>query len=242
MRKAPWSARLLSTVLVGIGMAFPVQVMVLYGHDFTEIGAVLSKLTVLNYASMILCFMSAALIWDVQRFSMTSLAMAALVIGWNNYLVGYVGYDFSMLATALGTGSFLLTYSLLLHPDTRRALQRPDSRWWLEAERRLVSLPTEIHSVKGDFGVLKTFDISESGAFIGCDPHSLEMFEVGDYCNLSIRVSDYRRVKCMAKIVRITEGLGRYPSGIGLHFEDFDGDDQKYLCSLLKERPCTHLH
>lgn len=238
MRRAPWAARALAIFLIAVAASFPLQVMYLYGHGITEVGAVLSKLTLLNYLSILCCLVSASLVWDVHRISLATLLITGVVISWNNYLVGYVGYDYSMMSTFFGTSLFVLSYSLLLHPKARQSLLKPDTRWWLQAERRVMSLPTEIHTVRGDFGALRTFDLSESGAFVGCDEQALGKLAVGDYCSLNIRISEYKRVKCMAKIVRVSEGnVGKYPKGIGLHFEDVEPWDLKQIKTVLQEGP-----
>lgn len=242
MKKAPWSPRILSVILTGVAVSFPLQIVLLYDHRFSELGAILSKLTGMNLLTMLACSISAVLLWNVSRFSLPALTITAAVVAWNNYLVGYVAYDYTMTSTLMGTGLFLLTYTFLLHPDAKRALLQPGSRWWLQAERRIMALPTEVHTIHGDFGILKTFDISESGAFIGCDDDSLQMFQVGDHCSISIRISDYKRVKCVAKVVRLSKGVGRYPKGIGLHFEDVEAKDARYLRSFLKEMPSFDLH
>ena len=89
----------------------------------------------------------------------------------------------------------------------------------------------------------QTFDLSQSGAFVRFDQElDFDELQVGDYCNMNIQVSEYKKVKCLAKIVRFTDGSGKYPRGYGLHFQSFEDNDKRELHQLLENTEATAVH
>lgn len=234
MSKAPWSPRLLAIILFGVAISFPIQIMLLYGHSPLEWPSVLSKLTLFNYLAMAGCLTSAYYLWNCNRKSLAYLAGTALAMTWNNFLVGYVAYDYSMATTISASGFFISTYALMLHPDALKMLRLQNQRWWMQSERKALRFPAEVSNMEGTGFPTRTYDLSVSGAYISLEnDNAFQGLQVGDYCTISIQVTQYRKLKGLARIVRQSQGAGKYPKGFGLHFEKLNSEDQKYLEEIL---------
>lgn len=236
MRTPPWSPRLLAFILVGISLSFPIQILYLYDYQLSEWPQVLDKLTSINWLTMSACTVTALSLWNCSQSCIKLIAVTALIMIWNNYLVGFVAYNYTLIDSFIASGLFLFSYSLLLHPKALLILRHPERRWWLQAERKNIQINMQIASLHGLDYSLKTFDISKTGAFLSLnEKQALADFNVGDYCDIRLQLSEYKRLRCRARVVRLSHGYGQYPPGIGLEFKNLPGTEARYLKGILNQ-------
>ncbi len=219
------SLTLLSFACACLALAMPLQIMLLYGHGLSEWTSIWSKLTWINNIIVLGLLVNAILLWQVSPLLKFTVPILLMLVGVNNYIVGFYATDFSMLTTSLGTFGFLLLHIPILDKRVRWILVNPERRWWRRADRYRVSIPLVVEGVRLHSVRAETFDVSESGLFI----LGHEMLSVGDWVSLKMTFDSLSQVRARARVVRRTEAAGIYPSGVGVEFMDLSWRQRREL-------------
>ena len=238
MFKQPMALIIVPVGLIGIALSFPLQIMSLYGHTFSEGAAILAKITWLNWLTMSFCLVNALLIFRGSAHVKWSLPLMFMVVIFNNLVVSYVGTDFSFGETLLASLGFLLFHSLLLTPDARRVLVNSKKQWWKNAKRISIALPVAVKPHYGSEFTATTFNLSQTGLFIPFDSQVFKEAQAstlrpGKKITLRLTLDQLRSIRCEGQVVRTTLAQGEYPSGIGLQFSEMKWVDRRRLTHFL---------
>ena len=251
MRAKPKRLDALALFLLGVTVAMPLQIMIMYGNMPIEIGAILAKLAPLNWMILGLAPLTAWFIHRASPLVIVSAPILILLVIRNNWLVAEIGNDFSPWLIGMSTGAFVLAMGTLTTRETRDLLLNPGHRWWLTPRRKRTIVP--VHVVVPGLGEYsfdsQTFDISETGAFIiGVERASqahegqvlaglLRKIAIGTDCSVSIELNRVENtltsIKCRAEIVRASEAYGQYPSGIGVRFIGLGREERRLLSEYI---------
>lgn len=218
MSERPKQLSVLSLILLGIAISFPVQIMLLYGHLPWEIAAIGGKLTHLNWLVLIAALGSSYLAFRASPFAMLTLPVLTGLLAYNNWLVGEVGTDYSQVATMIATLGFLGALKICLSEKAFGLFLHPSRRWWLTPTRYRIEIPIRVKLMTGPKTTevyAKTYDISSTGLFI---PSVLTQVNVGTSCYVSFPLPGLELLQCRAEVVRKTEPSGKYPAGMGMRF------------------------
>ncbi len=209
--------------------------MVIYGHALSEMSFVFDKLSILNLVVMTLCFVNAVFLLESSKNAYISSSILIVAMLANNWWVGKISTDYSMLTTTIATTLFLLMNSLMLLPKVKMALVQPDKQWWRTAPRKKVGVPMVVSPwLDGVSFSSATFDISESGAFISePEKNSALTLKPNDYVEIRFQIAGFYQIRCSAKVVRVQKKNGSYPVGMGIQFQEMDSKDQKVLRRFL---------
>lgn len=219
MRKRPTALILFSICMAGVALSLPLQVI--YLQDAENI---FQMLTWLNILVMLLSTMAAVASYKLHKsFNYILPALIAAVV-FNNWWVGYVGFNFNLYDTSVASLAFITLCSLLLEKKTYKVLTNPKLRWWEVPLRYKIEIPVSLSPLRGQQTLTKkSFDISESGLFLqGLKKEEFESLQIGEKYNVCLAFSSIIKIHCAAKIVRKSAENGRYPSGVGLEFERRD--------------------
>ena len=135
MMVRPKQFYLMAMAMFIIAISFPLQVMVLYGHQLNETAAIFSKITWLNWL-VIASFLAAGyLMFNASRFLLYIAPIMLGLVALNNYWVGQFAGDYSLLQTSLGTFAVALLYVPLFMPSSQVVLKDPKRRWWRRSRR-----------------------------------------------------------------------------------------------------------
>ncbi len=222
-----------SWALVLIALSFPLQVMVLYGHHWSEWGAVFNKFTFLNWLVIGSLLLGAYFYYQASRAIVLIAPVLLVLVAVNNYLVGQFAGDFSLLQTSLGTIGCGLLFAPLALPSSVLVLKDPRRRWWLRSKRLHKRVPATLNPFVGDMIQSHTFDVSQTGAFICLQDLQSVLPKVGDTVRVSFNVSTMKKIRCEAVVVRISEAKGHYPRGIGLRFTEIHKAHERSFENLL---------
>ncbi len=219
MRKRPIALFIFSICMMGVALSFPIQVT--YLQDFESM---FKMLTVLNIIVMVLCAVTSAAVFKLHKSFRVLLPITVVAVIFNNWWVGYVGFNFEPLQTSFASLMFIGLCSVLLEKSTYRVLANPKLKWWDVPKRSKITVPVTLTPlVRGLPLSKKSFDISETGFFMqGLEPKELEQFNVGEKFVVCINFSKILKVRCEAKVVRKSTKKGIYPTGVGLQFEEID--------------------
>lgn len=220
MRTRPVALYLFSICMMGVALSLPVQAI--YLQDFENI---FRMLTGLNIFIMVICAMTAVAAFKAHKSLRYLLPVAIIAVVFNNWWVGYVGFNFSIYETSFASFGFLALCSVLLEKNTFKVLCNPKLKWWDASLRSKIEIPVSLFpKLNGEVLTKKSFDISESGFFLqGLEKEELEHLNVGEKFSVCFHFNEITKIRCAAKIVRKSSAEnGRYPSGIGLQFEEID--------------------
>lgn len=220
MRKRPLALYIFCICMMAIALSLPVQAV--YIQDFENI---FQMLTWLNIFIMIVCAMTAVAAFRVHKSLRYLLPVTIIAVVFNNWWVGYVGFNFNIYETSVASLSFLALCSVLLEKNTFKVLCNPKLKWWDAPVRSKIEIPVSLSpKIRGQVLTKKSFDISESGFFLqGLEKEELERLIIGEKFNVCLYFNDLIKIRCAAKIVRKSSAEnGRYPLGIGLQFEEID--------------------
>jgi hypothetical protein len=251
----------LAAFLLILACSFPVQVMALYGHTPLELAAIAGKLAPLNWAIMVLAPATAWLAYRASPWLMAALPTLTILVFYNNWLVGAVGNDYSPGTAALASAAFVLGLAALLNREALQVILNPSSRWWMTPFRRRIALPVRFKLLSRgrtqrksqdayDEFYIRTFDLSESGAFIPleqpghaageAESRNLQIFSailrnlaVGTQCYICLPLKDVSFIQCRAEVVRNTPGRGEYPAGVGIRFLGMSRAEKRRLSAFI---------
>jgi hypothetical protein len=239
MKKRPTLLTILSLLVFGIAISFPIQIMVRFGIPPTEPGAVADKLAPLNWFSMAIGLILSGLIMRASALARLLAPVFILIIAWNNWLVANLDTAQNGDIALLGTLLVLTAMSVLLLPEIRRVMTHPNLRWWLTPPRKKVELATRVRPSQGGAELrAHTFDLSEGGVFIALDPGALNprtmrTLPVGSHCAVTVDLPEHR-ISSIARVVRHAEARGTYPSGFAVTFENMQSEDRARLRQFMK--------
>lgn len=230
MRSKPAWLNLIAVAFLFVALSFPMQIMLIYGHSWSELSAVFNKLTVLNLiviAGLISC---SYLLWRAAPICRMAVPFTIAAVIVNNGVVGYYAIDYSFWYAHLATVGFVcLNLPLAFDARVQWILNHPEKRWWVRAERKRLAVPVTIEGTRLEPVKFETFDISRSGAFVS----GLHDFGVGDWITVRLILGDLAHVQCRARVVRRTDAAGIYPPGIGVKFMNLGWRQRRELSRYL---------
>jgi hypothetical protein len=227
MQRRPKTLEAFAIFFVAVAVSFPIQIVMLYEHNFFEAQEILLKLTVINWVVIGLAIGNAIILLRASSILKYSLPILALTVVVNNFFVGYAGDDYSIAATTLSSIAFLMTHLALCQPHIIMLLKQPEKRWWLTPPRKEMQVVTFVNALNGPTVRVKTFDLSEGGAFFPIEKST--PLRVGDRLMLSFSLGSISRFRCEGRVVRSSEGGGKYPAGVGVSFDYMAWPDRQTL-------------
>jgi hypothetical protein len=237
MYTKPKSLKYLAGLLLLTAISFPVQIMILYNHAPTESGAILAKISDLNWVVIFLCLLTALFVDRAAAASRVFAPILLVTVGVNNGFVSAVGDDYSQGIAYLATLLFFLAHTPLMNPEIKMLLKNPQSRWWLTPIRKRLELPMMLSPFNHQAVFRsRTFDLSKHGAFVPfsktLDP--LTELKVNDSLFLCLNLGTLTQLRCQARVVRINKANGFYPAGIGLSFTGLGLGEKRKLNKCIK--------
>jgi len=152
-------------------------------------------------------------------------------------------YENDLIPPAIDLSVILVTFIItiyFLRKHVREPYFNPRLRWWENEERyRIEPIKVRIESVDRDKSFTENgeiFDLSEGGMFISCD----FMPYVGTLLKMIFPFLG-EMFSCEVRVVRLVDGAGRYPAGIGVKFTYILPSDKKKIKSYLKILDKKHL-
>lgn len=234
MKSKPRLFDAIAGVLLVLLLAFPVQVMFLYGHYPWEVMPILSKLSILNWLTMIGCGYTAFCAYTAAPQFKIALPLLTFLVAWNNMVVAYVGYDYHSLTTILATVIFAASNAVFFHAEIQLLMAAPYKRWWLIPPRLKVNVPVFVSPQRSEGFSTDTFDISAGGTFIPTKSAMASQLMEGETLSLSFKLGAFRTLRCDARVIRHQKAKGTYPDGIGVRFENLNRQQQYTLNQFFK--------
>ncbi len=193
----------------------------LQAYNLNEGEAFFSSITNLNLTIMLLCTLSALSVYYIHRSLRLLIPLNLLCVLLNNWWVGHVGFHFSSSQTFLASCGFLLLCGVLLEKTMLTLLLNPNKKWWHTSKRIQTNLPIAIQRTRGEAFIKTSFDISETGLFLKIiNASEFEQFAIGEKVKVCLYFNKLLKIRVEGVIVRKNQNMGKYPSGIGLRFEN----------------------
>ncbi len=225
--------------MLAIALSFPIQVMVLYGHHWSEAGAIFSKMTVVNWSVCVAFVLGAYLYFHASRGILYFAPVLLALVAFNNYIVGQFGGDFNLQQTTLATLLSCGLFVPLALPSSQVLLRDPKRRWWRRSHRVNKRVAATLNPYVGNMVQGQTFDVSKTGAFI-CLNDLDNIPKIGDTVRVSLNVNSMKKIRCEAIVVRVCEPQGRYPQGMGIRFKDMSRNNEKSFHKFLSSGDYSH--
>jgi hypothetical protein len=236
--KRPFSIRSISAAYVLSPVLMPLQV-VLYHYDATH-QTLLQLVGIPSWNSLVVMAMSVAVgvgVWQVRWWGWYAFLVHAAAVMANNVWIAQHTAIYP-LEWMLVSNAFLLALAgFFIWSNVREPFFNPEIRHWEQKPRVGVKRPAVLKSQGTDVAG-ETVDISESGAFIACDPEKLEIGNDEYPLVLSFPEQD---IACRAEIVWRSPGHGRLPPGVGVRFHDLSRADRKVIRAIVKEIHARHI-
>jgi hypothetical protein len=231
MKSRPLAITIFSLTLLAVGLSVPAQAAYLESFD-----NFFRSLTVLNAVMAALCVLTAAAVFTVHNSLRVLLPLTFATVVFNNWWVGYVGFDFSMMQTTAASFGFAALCCSLLEKNAFSVLRNPKLKWWNVAARKKVSIPVTLKKLRGKALDIRAFDISESGIFLqDVDKDEFRNYEIGERIEVDLHFNEILKVRCEARVVRKTHRQGMYPAGMGLQFTEKNRETKSTLQRLVRE-------
>jgi hypothetical protein len=242
MKKRPKVFTGLAIALFMIAGSFPIQIMVMFGTTPLEFGAIVHKLSPLNWIVLGLAISLGVLLMRASRWVLVVAPAFLVTMAWNNWLVSEVDVDVSATMTLLATGVVFLAFASLFTKSARNILANQALRWWLTPPRRRMSVKTRVCPVVGGELISTTFDLSTNGTFISlrdaswapAKGASLKNLDVGNHCSLRLVLDQLRVLTCTGEVVRQSAARGHYPSGFAVRFVGLNKRQKQMLSEYIQ--------
>lgn len=241
MRTKPIIFNFLFFFFTMVAISLPLQVAFLYEHqvfNLSEWSSIFLKLTPMNWMVLTLCLLNGWLCYQVHPFIKYTIPASILFVGVNNFIVGSYGVDYNFVATWIGTLLYALFSYSFVYAHGLEVVEHPERQWWKIPRRVRKTFPVWLE-YKGEKKLLaKTFDISETGAYVSALANNKNLIpkdlEIGEALTILIGTTE-GEIELEATLVRKeNEAIGKYPVGLGLHFENLS------LWKSLKVRRLLH--
>lgn len=235
MMARPKIVYFIAFAILSVVLSLPIQSALLYQNNLKELPEIFAKLTYINWMMAIVLTATALAVFNVSPHIKALVPFSVALVGWNNYLAGSYNTDYSLSQALLGAGLFAGLMVPLLKKDVRYLLNNPKMRWWARSPRKNRSVPVTVNPYVGSTWQTKTFDISETGAFISFERQNFEELpKIGEHLKLNLNINTLKKIKCEAIVVRVEEPKGMYPRGIGVKFIKIKGDQKRNLSNYLE--------
>lgn len=222
MKDKPIIFKLLPIFCIGISIGIPLQVMYLYQHNLFEWKMILNKITYLNWAVIFIFIANAIASYRVSDSLKYLLPLSAIIVAINNWGVGRLGFDYTLSETLAASLIYSSITLMLIFAKGIDILQKPQLHWWKIPKRFSLSFPIWIQINDRKSFLAKTFDVSETGAFISAigEKDNARDFIPGDKLYVRIGIAHHFEFCTEAEVVRQTkETKGHYPEGLGIRFK-----------------------
>jgi hypothetical protein len=202
-------------LLCCIVISFPLQIIMAYDYQWTQVSAIFSKLTPLNYLLMTLFLVMAYQTYYTKKSIYYFLPIVTFFVFLNNFIVAEYGNLYGHAQTLLASVAFLLLAISYYQKNIYQVYQDVKFRWWLTSPRFKKQYHVTM-SFQNEKYETKTFDISKTGLFVESD-ELLQLFQIPNQAlvNITIHLPD-QKVTFEAKVVRKALWQGQYPPGLGL--------------------------
>lgn len=225
MRTKPIIFNILWLFFLATAISLPLQVIVLYEHDFMSLyewKSVFMKLTPLNWLVMITTVVNGILCFNASTYIKYTIPASILLVAVNNFFVGAWGVDFNLLLTWCATLFYgVISYSYV-YAHGLEAIENPEKQWWKIPQRVQKSYPVWIEWQGKRKLLAKTFDISKTGAFISTISQSSKVIpsevKIGENVRLILGTSEGDLALGATIVRKEDKARGHYPVGLGVHF------------------------
>lgn len=256
MRTRPKHLVFYALMIIGVALSLPLQIIVLYGDSLLDLFSLAAKMTPLNWAIFYYSPLVAVTVFRASPLMMVSVPVLAALVGYNNWLVGEVGTDYSSGGTALASVVFCGSLFGIFTRDVRQLMFDPGQRRWLSAPRFRVEFPVRVRLLDEDGAVSRveflslTWDVSETGMYIPLarehgsvvELRSAPAIEAGVRCRVELKFSDGYLLECQALAVRVERKEkdspnAEYPPGMGFQFLGLSAREKRMISFYLKRAP-----
>lgn len=223
MEKKPMIFNFLSLLFLSIALGIPLQIMALYQHDLSSFLLIMSKITDLNWIMISFSIVISIGLYKVNKYVLFVMPILIISVFINNYFVSKLGFDFSQNETLLASILFLIPAVYIYKLDILDCLLAPQAHWWKRGPRRNIELNASIEGLGISMKHLKTFDISNTGAFIllsESEIKELSKFENRGKLKLNFSLSNNEVLYLDASLIRAGANKGHYPAGVGVRFNN----------------------
>ncbi len=225
MKTKPLIFNILFFFFTAVAFSLPLQVAALYEHSlstWSEWQAIFMKLTPLNWTVMIITLLNGIFCYQALSIIKYTIPLSILVVAVNNFFVGSWGVDFSFLTTWIATVTYaVLSYSYA-YTQGLQAVDQPEKQWWKIPQRHRRTYPVwmEWHGQKKL--LVKTFDISKSGAFISGIAGNANLLpqdlKLGESLKILIGTDEGELMMDAMVVRKENQPVGQYPAGLGIRF------------------------
>lgn len=237
--------RILAGFFLALGFFLPVLAAIQHQLWPTGFSAAYTRMAPGQVILMALSVAGAWLCYRESRWIFVVSPLFVLMWVWSSFgPLSTAGFHPPHWTTLVALAALMAAHLLLLREQPRQVLLNPELRWWLTPRRVPIGTSTWIHPVTGGDISARTYDLSESGAFITSDsvvwttPSGTTIpnfVRVGSRCSVRLYFRDDRVVDCHAEVVRKAEASGRYPSGFAIRFVEMTRRERRQLAGWIRE-------
>ena len=241
MKVRPWYFTVLGWGYIFIALAFPLQVMWLYGHGPNEFLSVYQKLTWTNLLCMFGLTWVGIMGLRVDPCLRTGVFIIVPTVLFNNLLVGIYGEDFGLLQTSLSGILFALPSLAFANSSQIELIYRPWLHWWPTPKRYRMRLKA-IVSFSNQFSLkAETFDMSRTGVFVWLKTPSDELRELSSLIKesdieLLLKTKSGPGLRWQGRVVRQERGPKGRVFGLGIQFGQMSWLDRIQLLRLISRQ------
>lgn len=228
MKKRPTILVVMGVLLAGMALAAPLHIIILDGLGFSEMHMVFARFTAFQWLVFLLASTAAFLVVQASQWVRVVLpALTMIVLG--HHFANWQHHEASIINMSLATVGFLALNVPLLHPNIFTLMNHPERRWWRSAPRKVVELPIFLGGCLKGTVRSKTYEISESGAYVVFPPGPMPHFQIDEVVSVCLTIGVLKQIRCTGRVVRIEEPIGRYPRGLAVEFDSLDWESKRDL-------------
>jgi hypothetical protein len=229
MKHRPTILILIGCLLGAMALSAPLHVMIVDNLGPSDLPEVFSRLGLFQWLLFSLGIVSSVLVLQASPLICLVLPSLTLIVV-IHHIRHWLAHDISWVNASLATAGFLALNVPLLHPSIMSLIRSPDRRWWRVAPRRLAEAPIFLGgALKGTLRS-KTYEISETGAFIVFPAGPPATFQVDEIVSVSVTLGALKQLRCTGRVVRIVEvSKDRYPRGLAIEFDSLTWEQKKDL-------------
>lgn len=235
MKRRPLAYLLISAGLLSVALALLLRSLWFAEAslmDYQSLWAEISWHDKFAFLSLIFAAVSS---YQASRWLLVWTPIVLALLASHHSLWEHLSASLAFLDPRLAPYAAVFIFSPLAVPASWEPLKNPNIRWWRASRRYRRNISATLSPYVGETIFTTTYDISATGLFARLSQDSLAKCPpVGRRVRVNLCVEGMQSLRLEAEVVRICQGLGNYPRGVGLKIISFDYNQDRSYAQLLK--------
>lgn len=232
--KRPFAYVVLTALLLLVSLALLTRALLMVAASPWDFELFWEQISLHDKLTFFLMLVTALFSYQASRWLLAMVPIVLALLASNHALWIDLSEAFQFVDTRFAPYAAMLMFAPLATPSVWIPLKNPNLRWWRASRRYRRKISATLSPYVGEAVSTITYDISATGLFLKLSKESLSLCpKVGRRVRVNLCVDGMKSLRMEAEVVRVCDGGGQYPRGVGLRIISFDHHQDRSYVQLL---------